>query len=238
MPSFVSVTTDMSLGQRLIRVLHDPKSAFESLGDEPGWQDWLVPTVVVCLLAAVSTWVTLPLMDPERPEVRDELLKLTPDQRQQTIEWVQMVRDHGWLTLPMVNGFSALAAVAAVLLGVSRYVFKSDASLRHMLVVTAYGFVVQAIESLVRTPLMLLSGSLQVHLGPGALVTEEMAHTFLGKLLTSFSFFTLWQVWIIGIGLGVLAGVPVRRSLITVVMMWSLWLVFAAAALAVPMGVS
>lgn len=233
-PSFATSAADLSLGQRLLRVLHDPSSTYEAVRDDPGWQDWLVPTLVVCLLGAASTYLTLPLMDPETPEVRDRLARLTAEQREQTIEWVQMVRSHGWLTLPLVNGFSTLAAVSAVLLGVARWVFRSEAGLRHMLVVTAYGFVVKGVESLVRTPLMLISGSLMVHLGPGILVSEEMATTYLGQLLINVDVFSVWQVWVIGVGLGVVAGVPVKRSLIGVALLWGLWVIFASVSLAPP----
>jgi len=230
-PSFSSATTDLSLGQRLIRVLHDPKGTFESLGDEPGWQDWVVPALVVALLAAASTYVTLPLMDPVRPEVRDELARLSEQERAQAIEVVEMVRSHGWLTLPLVNSFSALVAVSVVLMGVARWVFRSEAGFRHMLVVTAYASVTQGVESVVRTPLMLLSGSLVVHLGPGALVSKEMAATYLGRLLLNISLAGLWQLWIIGIGFGVMAGIPPRRSLSAEVMLSALWLVFSSASL-------
>lgn len=235
-PSFSSSAAHLSLGQRLLRVLHDPGSAYEAVRDEPGWHDWAVPILLVGLLTAASTYLTLPLMDPETPEVRDQLARLTPEQRAQTVEWVQMVRSHGWLTLPIVNGFATVATVSMVLLGLARWVFRSDVGVREMLVVTAYSSMVQGVEAVVRTPFMLASHSLVVHMGPGALVSEEMAATYLGRLLINVDLFGIWQVWLMGVGLGILANVPMRRSLIAVALLWGLWVVFAAASLSTQAG--
>ena len=63
----------------------------------------------------------------------------------------------------------------------------------------------------------------------GVFVGEEAAGTFFGKLLIGANLFDLWQVFVIGTGLSVMAQVSAKRGLATVLFLWVFWLAMGAA---------
>ncbi|MFH1569215.1 MAG: hypothetical protein ABIL09_14565 [Gemmatimonadota bacterium] len=235
-PSFTRAVSELPLPQRLLRVFYDPRASYEAVRDEPGWQDWLVPVALMCLVWAAANWLTLPLTDPALPAMQERFRDLTAPQQDQAVEQLRLWRAHGWYTMPVVNGFSTAAAVALVLLALARWVFRGEVALRQALVVKAYGSVIGALAWVVRTPLMLLKGTLLVHVGPGALVSESMSLTFAGRVLVGIDLFDLWQVWVLGVGLAVMAEVPVRRAVVAVGLLWGLWILFASATAALPVA--
>jgi hypothetical protein len=97
-----------------------------------------------------------------------------------------------------------------------------------MLVVKAYAMLVLIPEWIVRAPLILIHQTPDIQLGPGAFVSAEIAGTFVGRVLTAIDFFDIWQGWIMGIGLAVMAGIPPRRGVIAVLALWVSWVVVGA----------
>jgi len=231
---FPTTWSALSLPDRLARVLYAPRTSFEALREEATWQDWLVPTLLVCLLVIASSYATLSVSDPGLPSVQEQLQQLSEDQREQALETLAMWRSHGWFTMPIVNGFSSLAAIGLILMGVARWALRSEVTLREMLAVKAYASVIAGVEWIVRTPLMLISQSPVVHLGPGIFVSDEMALTFVGRLLVNIDLFELWQVGVLGLGVSIVSKVSARRGVISLLVLWGVWVVFAAMAGAAP----
>ncbi len=228
-PSFSTGYEDLSLTDRLARVVYAPRTSFEAVRDDPTSQDWLLPVLLMCLIWIGSNYATLSVTaDPGLPAMQDRLNGLPEEQRQQALENLETWREHGWMTLPLVNGFSTVVCVGLVMLAVGRWILRVDVSLRQMLTLKGYAAVIVAIEKVVSTPLMLLSQKPFVHLGPGAFVGEEGAGTFFGKLLIGANLFDLWQVFVIGTGLSVMAQVPAKRALAVVLFLWMFWLAIGA----------
>ena len=100
---------------------------------------------------------------------------------------------------------------------------------RQMLVAKAYASLVLIPEWLVRTLLMRARGTPQVHTGPGVFVGEEMAGGFFGRLLLGINLFDLWQLWILGVGVAVMARAPEKKVLAGLLILWLLWISFGAA---------
>ena len=74
---FPATWSPLSLPERLARVLYSPRTSFEALREEVGWQDWLIPTLLVCLLGIASRYATLSVSDPGLPAVQEQLEQLT-----------------------------------------------------------------------------------------------------------------------------------------------------------------
>ena len=229
-PSFSTGYEDLSLTDRLARVVYAPRTSFEAVRDDPTSQDWLLPVMLMCLVWIGSNYATLSVTaDPGLPAMQDRLNGLPEEQRQEALQNLETWREHGWMTLPLVNGFSTVVCVGLVMLAVGRWIFRVDVSLRQMLTLKGYAAVIVAIEKVVSTPLMLFAQKPFIHLGPGAFVGEEAGKTFFGKLLIGINLFDLWQVFVIGTGLSVMAQVPAKRALGMVLFLLVFWLAMGAA---------
>lgn len=219
---------EMSLVTRLARVLIDPGRCFAAVVGRESAHDWLLPVLLACVVGLGAHQLTLDLVtDLESPAVREQMKQMNEEQREQYLQSMEMMRKHGWMSVP-VGLFSSLVLVAGVALFFTRWLFDKEISYRQMLVVKAHASLALIPEWIVRTPLMLAKGSVEVHLGPGAFVQPDMVDTFFGRLLMGINLFDLWQVWVMGIGIAVMARAPAKKAIGGLAILWLLWIVAGA----------
>ena len=220
---------DLPLLERLKRVFYAPSTTYEAVRREPGFHDWFLPSLIVIIVWIGTNWLTLDITtDPNLPAFQEQVAELSVEDRQQVIAWMEMSREHGWFSLPPVAGFAYLVIISVILLGIAKWVFRSDATLRDMLVVKAYASLISAAELCVRAFLILLYDTSQVLLSPGAILSEQMRDTFIGRILLSANFFDIWQACVVGIGLSVMVGIPHKRGMVVVAGLWGMWIIFGA----------
>jgi hypothetical protein len=226
---FSSNYENITLSERMKRVFYSPSMTYDVVRADPGFHDWFVPTVVLILVWVGTNWLTLDIVtDPNLPAFREQVAELSSEDRQQVIAWMEMTRDHGWMSMPPVAGFAYLVIISLLLLAISRWVFRSDVTLRDMLVVKAYASLIGAAELCVKALLILLYGRPQVLLSPGAILSAQMQETLIGRVLTGANLFDLWQACVIGIGLSVMVGMPHRRGMAVIGGLWGMLVVFGA----------
>lgn len=218
----------MTLVQRLVRVLIDPRRSFEAVVNRETVHDWLMPMMVVCAAGMLAHFLTLDVMtNLETPEVQEALSKMTEEQKEQYLQGMQMLRTHGWLMVP-VGVLSSLVMVSAVMLVLTRRLFSEEVTFRQMLVVKAYAAVVLIPEWLVRTPLVLITGDAGVRTGPGAFLDQSVPHDFVGRVLNTINLFDFWQMWILAAGVAVYGGGSRRKAGIALLVLWLMWIVVGA----------
>ena len=226
---FSSSYEDLPLWERMKRVFYAPTTTYEAVRGDPGFHDWFLPTALMVLIWVGTNWLTLDVVtDPDLPAFQEKIADLPEDERERVIQWMDMTREHGWASMPPVAGFAYLVIVSVILLGISRWVFRSDATLRDMLIVKAYASLIAAAELCARAFLILLYSTPQVLLSPGAILTAEMRETLIGRILSAANLFDLWQACVVGIGLSVMIGMPHKRGMAVIAGLWGMWIIFGA----------
>ncbi len=227
---FSSNFEDLPLWERMKRVFYAPSTTFDAVRSDPGFHDWFLPTAVMVIVWVGTNWLTLDIItDPNLPAFQEQVADLPSEVRQQRIALMEFHREHGWMTTPLVDGFTYLVILSLVLLAISRWVFRSDVTLRDMLVIKAYASLIAAAGYCVKALLILLYNKPQVLLSPGAMLSDEMQDTFVGRILSDADLFDLWQACVVGIGLSVMIGMPHRRGMAVTVGLWVMLIVFWAA---------
>ena len=61
-PTFVTGYEHLTLAQRLLRVLHAPRSAYQAIGDEPSGLDWFIPIIILAVIWIGSNYLTLSVL--------------------------------------------------------------------------------------------------------------------------------------------------------------------------------
>jgi hypothetical protein len=220
---------EMNLQTRLVRVFHDPGRSFAAVVGRESANDWLLPVLLACLVGVAAHFLTVDLVaDLETPAAREQMAEMSEAEREQYVQGMQMLRQHGWMMVP-VGMFFSLVVVSGVLLLFTRYLFDKEVSYRQMLVVKGYASMVLIPEWIVRTPLILAQETADVHTGPGAFVPAEMANTFFGKMLIGINLFDLWQIGIMGIGIAVMSRASVKKATLMLLILWGLWIMGGAA---------
>lgn len=222
-PSFVN--QDIGLKERLLRVLYDPRTSFAAVYQRETMQDWLIPAVLASLVGVAVYFITLPIMfDLDSPELQKQLQALSEEHRQ---PYLQSMRDYSWIGV-LVGVFFTLVIVGGVLMVLARSLFKSDVTYQQMLIVKGYASLVLIPQWIFRTVLVMINDSMVVYTGLGAFVPRDMLQTFEGRVLVGIDCFDFWQTWVLGIGLAAMAGVPTKRALVAVYVLWGLWILGGA----------
>ena len=213
------------LFERMQLVFYAPRAAFAAVRGRETPHDWLLPALLVCVVGLMAHHLTLDVLtDLEAPAVQRHLEGMDEEGRQRYEESTAMLRAHGWMTIP-VGIFTSLVIVGGVLMAMARSLFLVEVNYRQMLVVKAYAALVVAVEWVVQASLVWSTGDPRVQLSLGALLTEEVAASFTGRVLSAVNPFDLWQIWIMGIGMSAMVDVPKEKAMIAIFLLWMFWLV-------------
>jgi hypothetical protein len=214
--------------QRLLGVYRTPHVSFAAVLGRESALDWLLPVALTSLVGLACHFLTIDTVSSlDSPAVQEKLIDMSEEERAQYEQSVQMLRAQGWTMVP-VGHFSSLVFVGGILLMIARMAFQSDMTFRQALIIKAYATLVVAIEWGVRALVVLATDSPFVHTGPGLLVGDEAAATFVGRVLVNINFFDLWQVWIMSVGMSVLGQIDGRRTLWALSALWLMWLLGGA----------
>ncbi len=219
-PRALTSVEQIGLAERLLRVFHAPRRTFEAIADGGSFPDWVAPVALVTLFWAAHNLAALPIVTPELAAMQG-WEQLTEEQRQLRLEeW----RSHGWFGLPLMRSFSSLAIIGLALLGICRWMLRADVSLRQTLAVKAYASLVAVPQWILLTPLVRAGDASASPLifSPRSLLTDASS-SLLSNFLGALNVFDLWQIGVVGIGLSVMTGQPVRRTTGVILVMWLAW---------------
>lgn len=215
----------IGIAGRMIRALTAPGQTFSSVRERMTWQDWFTPTLVTVVAGIVAGMLAL----PEAMEAGSEMMQeegMTEEQRA-AMEQIRAAAPAMTIVSVPIVSFLVLFFLGGVLLLLANPILGGEANYGQMLAVTAYASLVKVIQAIVTVPILLATGSLVVF-GPGLLLPEEMLATFAGRLLSGVDIFTLWQVLLMAVGIGVMAGCSTRKALFPLLILWALWIVVQA----------
>ena len=217
------------LGQ-LASVLFAPRQSFEAFVGRERALDWFIPMLVACSVGIVTYLLTQALTaDQTAAAARQAIEQLAPEERAKAEQALQTMRSFGWVMVP-IGLFFSLVAVALVGLVLCRHVFRAQVTYRQVLIVKGCASLVAVPEWITRGVITVAVGPLHDLAGPGALVPRSLVGTYAGRVLQSLNLFDLWQVWIMGIGLAVMARVPAPRVRLALLALWGGWVLLAAIA--------
>ena len=151
---------------------------------------------------------------------------MTEEQRAVMEQMADSAPAMGLVLIP-IGTFLWLFASGGVLLLLANPILGGEATYGQMLAVTAYASLAKLAQAVVIIPILLSTGSLVI-IGPGLLLPEEMLATFAGRVLSGFEIFTLWQVLLMAVGTGVMAGCSTRRALVPLLILWAVVIVAQA----------
>jgi hypothetical protein len=197
---------EMSAVQRIMGIYFSPRKTFEYLRKKP---KWLVPFILICLVAVVSNFLAKDIAiqaQKERVLMSD---RIPEEQKDVIIERIessasgpQAYIQHA--ATPVVI-FIILSVVAAIFL--------------------FFGNMLPA--AIVKVPLMLSQQSLRVYTNLAILLPADAEQTFLHRLLSKFDLFTIWEVILLIIGVSAIYRFSTGKASTIVLILWVLWIVLS-----------
>ena len=204
----------MPLPRRIIGVFVSPRLVFEYLRERPRVLGALVVLIVVTLLAVIPI---LNLMVQDQTAAMEAKGNMTEEQ-------IAKAQQAMRVTTPI---FAALGnavivfVLAAIYLFLSNILLGGSTTYKHLLAGVAHIGMINIPAAIIRIPMMLAKGSSEVTLSPAAFLPIEQEKSFLYYLLSQFDIFYLWMIGLSAVAISVLAGVPRRKAVTAVVIMWA-----------------
>lgn len=212
---------EMGLGRRLIGVFFSPGATFEAVRSRVSTSDWLVPLIIMAIVAAITAYLVAPIaMAQEKAKMAQAEINM---EDMQTIGMIV-----GTISAPLGIAL-ILFLISAILLVLVRFVLGGETTYKHVLAVNCLSSLVGIPATIVAVPLMFAKESVYVQVGFGLLLPDAMAETFLARLLFNLNFFSIWQYALVGIGLGIVSGISIRKAVIGVFVLLVLYAVGSAA---------
>ena len=220
-PSAAFPSAAWSFPQRLIAVFTKPRALFEHLAERPSW---LLPFLL--MLVAAALFVAFTWTNAWMPEITAKM-----EEQGAGGQGMEFMEKNGMLLysclIPVFGAVFTLLYGAAVMF-TSSFVLGGRMNFKQALSLTTHAGLVGLVALPIRILLANAAASPRVTLGPGALLPmaqqEGFAMKFLAGFLQSFDLFTLWQTALVGLGVSIIARIPLQKSMVA---MFGLFLVFS-----------
>jgi len=221
---------------RIRDVLFAPERGFQAVARRPGrlWQPLL-------LIALVNGVLVTAFYD--RLVVPEQMLAIEARGlgEAQTRETERVILGSGpraaTIALSAVGAAVVSLGVALVSYLGAAYLLGGGGTFLGTWAATAHALCIGVVEWLVKLPVMLSRGRLEVLFGPALLLSEPDRGRFLDAFLMKLDVFTGWKVVLTGIGVAIVHGiVPRRRMVYFLLGLWILWAVVTAAFSSALMG--
>jgi hypothetical protein len=217
-------TPQLGFGGKFWSIFVDPRKTFASIGRN---HEWIILLVLASLIA-IGGYV--PVKDYVRQSQLDMMEQyfeshpqISEDQRAEILQSVNDRFDNPMNLLWVPVGFAVrLFIVAGVMLFLANIIFGGSTGYLKMLNATGWVLMITLPATIVTVPLVMAKGSMDVSLGLGVLAGAGMGD-FLKTFLKAFDLFTLWQVWLSGVAIAVLAPTSTSKGFWGIFIAWMVW---------------
>jgi len=235
-PSVQPEEKPMGGASKILNIFFEPKKVFESLKIKP---TWLIPFLIVALLGIGFYYYTYPFIMAQQAEKIQENEKFSEEQKERIIEKMTE-KDHPplWqLSFAPIGTLVSLVIVAAVLFFVFNVLLGGDSAFRRVFSVYCYSSLIAIPAMIVKFPLIMMKGNLNVQTSLALLLSANAKDTFLYSVLSGFDIFSFWQVILISMGLGVMYKYSTKKAFTAVLILWIIYILAKSALRSVLGGV-
>lgn len=203
-------------------ILTSPTAVGRNVIEDP---HWVIPLLVVLAVSCITTVATYEYQaEFQREFVGEVILERDPDADLDSLFEVTAAKQVRAGVGAVVFGGIVILIFAAVLKGVAS-VAGGQVGFRRLFAFVSYSAVISALGSLIKVPLVLAKGSIDVRTSLAAFAPSMDLRSPAAVLLGSFDIFAIWQVVALCFGFSVLSGFGIKKSSGIVVGLWAVLVV-------------
>jgi hypothetical protein len=225
----------LSQMQRVTGIFSAPSKTFEDIkrGNRSWWMPWVIMAVVGYLFfAAVTTKVGMQTVVDNQSKLMSEsqqekMAQMPPEQRAITAKWTLYVTEGVFVASPIFVLVVA-AIVSLVLWGTINFVFGGKASFGAVFAVWFFANLPSIFKSLLGI-IVIFAGSTETfnikNFAPtnaGAFLSATETNKAIYALATSLDIVTIWSLFLMGMGIAIVAGVKRSSGYIAAFGWWAI----------------
>ena len=221
---------EMSPVARIFGMYFSPRKTYEYLRAKP---KWLLPFIIVCLVALFSNYLAKDIAIQEQIERVQMSERLTEEQKDQYLERIEAgssgVQAYIQLAATPVVILIILVAVSGLFLFFGNMLFGGQAGFRQMLSVYTHAGLVSVPGAIIKVPIMLAQGTTKVQTSLAVMLSADAEGSILYRLLSRFDLFSIWSVILLIIGVSVVYRFSSGKASTMVLVIWALYIVASVA---------
>lgn len=215
----------MSILSNIINTYIAPSKVFESIKDFE-WKKAIIPLLILAVLGIISYGIIQDLADDygydKAVSVIENMDRLTDEQKVEQIAKIEERMDGPQITSWVSSGLGGPITVlfmTLIALLVGNTFMGGSAKYGQLLNVTAWAFMINILETIVKIPLMLNKWTLEVYTGLGVLGIGEKG-SFINSLLAGVDIFAIWRIILIAIGMGIIYNKKTQPYAVGMLIAW------------------
>jgi len=222
----------MGAFRKIWGVLIEPSKTFSSLARRP---TWLFPVIVLILVAMISSALVADFRIQEARQRVEQNPRLTSQQREEIYDRMDeqqsklIMKLLSYVIGPIVAVFFIVFLVSGLLYFGGNVLLGGEADFKKILSVYSWSSMVAIPGFLLKTPLMLLKESSQIHTSLAALMPAGSEENLLFKILTHTDLFVIWEISLLSIGLAVMYKFSTKKTAGLVIGLYLFYVVIAVA---------
>lgn len=220
---------ERSFVQKVVGIFSSPRETFESIKQHP---TWLLPFLLLCVVSYGSLYLTRDVVLQTQIERIENNPNIPTDQADKIVERMRSSMTGSgriWqFAMVPVGILVAFSVVSAVLLFGGNVLLGGSAKFKQIFVMYTWSSLISALSAIIKTPLILATGSISVGTSLAAFMPSDQYATFLYNFLGKFDVFSIWQVIVVAVGMSVIYQFAMRRSMILVGSLWFLYVLISA----------
>lgn len=197
----------MSAWQRMIAVFMDPKATFSSFEGSISLKDVAVPLLILLTISIASQPIVMPIAIQEQMDRIEGNENIPIEQKEAALDRMESMMS-GTLSMTSVVRTVAItlgwfAILAGVVMFFGSFILAGQATFQQALAIVVFVNMIGVLETAVKLPLILQSGTIQVETGMALLLPFSWDGTLLYRFFHRLDIFAIWKVALIAMGTAV-----------------------------------
>lgn len=205
-----------------------PRQAFQSIPVDIGVLDWLVPLSIIMTAFALEIMLTEDVRRNFLEQNQIELEELYPEMSTESSDLSQdsdlLPAGSSLLSLYLMSNMLGFLFIAGLLMLISSLTMNIELSFLDSWIIVIYSGTIYLLEYLIKIPLILITHQANIESGLTLFFPDSMIDTLLFQFLALFDLFSVWRVFLIGLGISVLYEISLSKTLR---ILYGGWILFA-----------
>jgi len=220
----------MSIMQKAWGIFFEPSKTFAALNRTPSW---LFPVIVLIVIVMISSVIVTPFRVQEARDQIDQNPRLSAQQKEEIIDRMDDQQDKPVMKLlsyvigPIVGVLLFVIAIAAACYFGGNVILGGETSFKKVLAVSCWSGLVAIPASIVKMPLMMVKKTSQIHTSLAAIMPSGSDESLIFKILSHTDIFTIWQIWLIALGLAIIYKFSTKKTATMVVGLYIVYVIIA-----------
>lgn len=221
---------DAGFFSRWMWVYFSPRKAFTAVARRPMW---VIPFVLLIVLSSVASYISGPINQDYMAQ-RIEQSETIPEDRKAEI--LEGMTEGGSLVRQAmrVGGGAVVAGIMMLAMGgffliINNLILGGTARYAQGLGAAAYVCLAWIPSLIIKTPLIIAQRTINVSMGPAALLPPESEGSIMWAALTRIDIFGIWQIILSCIALSCIGGYSAKKASSAVVPLWLIYSIVVTA---------